>query len=219
VKGDLLLKVLGLPEKDRLKLAEALAAGLGMKLVSADGSAPTAEKVEAKPAGEIQRPTGDDLHVWTDGSCLVNPGGPGGWGVVLVPQSGEIREMSGNNPQTTNNKMELTAILEGLKASPTSVKVRVFTDSEYAIKALTVWWKSWMKNDWKTAGGAPAANVELIKAIIEEMRVRKVAFEWVRGHAGTPGNERADALASAAAREAQGAVVDVSAVPQEELAG
>jgi len=125
--------------------------------------------------------------VYADGACLGNPG-PGGWGAVVAEPSSEYRELSGGPfPDTTNNKMEITAAIEGLRAIPSDVDVILRTDSQYVVKTITLGWK---RN----------TNQEFWRDLDREVASRRVRFEWVRGHAGDKNNERADALASAAAK-------------------
>jgi len=136
--------------------------------------------------------------IFCDGACSGNPG-PGGWGTI-VEQNGARRELSGGSARTTNNKMELQALIEGLKAVHPSTSVKVITDSEYVAKGVTQWMKGWIRNGWKTASKQPVKNVEQwqeIRALLDE---RPHEFEWVRGHNGHPENERCDELARAAIR-------------------
>jgi ribonuclease HI len=136
--------------------------------------------------------------IYCDGACSGNPG-PGGWGTI-VEHNGQQRELSGGRARTTNNQMELQALIEGLKAVPPSTAVRVITDSEYVAKGVTQWMKGWIRNGWKTASKQPVKNVELwqeLRALLEE---RPHCIEWVRGHNGHPENERCDELARAAIR-------------------
>jgi ribonuclease HI len=130
--------------------------------------------------------------IYTDGSCYGNPG-PGGWGVILRYGKHE-RELSGGEPDTTNNRMELRAALEGLRALKESCKVTLFTDSEYLKKGITEWLPNWKRRNWRRKGGK-LANVDLWMKLDEEMVRHEIHWRWVRGHAGHPMNERVDALA------------------------
>jgi ribonuclease HI len=128
--------------------------------------------------------------VATDGSALRNPG-DGGWAWFIAPGNCGF----GGVPATTNNAMELTAILEALRATRNMGPVVIETDSTYAQQAVTKWHFGWRKNGWKTKSGSPVANRELVEQIVAEMRGRKVTIVWVKGHAGHPRNEAADELA------------------------
>jgi ribonuclease HI len=139
-----------------------------------------------------------EVLVWTDGACRRNPG-PGGW-AALVVADGALRELSGGLPETTNNIMEMTAALEGLKALPDGSRACVVTDSRYLHDGMTSWIAGWRRKGWKTAGGQPVKNREIWLALEAEVaRHLAVRWHWVRGHVGTQLNERADALAVAAA--------------------
>ena len=144
-----------------------------------------------------------DIIVYTDGACSGNPG-PGGWGVLLRhSQTGTERELSGGEPDTTNNRMELTAAIEGLRAIKPGerLRVRLVSDSEYVIKGLTEWMAGWIRNDWrrgKKAGAPPVKNVDLWKTLYELTQQLDMSYEHVRGHSGHPENETCDRLAVAA---------------------
>jgi len=137
--------------------------------------------------------------IYTDGACSGNPG-PGGWGAVLL--SGEHRkEISGGDPQTTNNRMELTAAIEALKALHSRSQADLFTDSTYVKKGITEWISNWKKNGWKRRSGKrllPVKNVDLWRELDRLVAGHDVAFHWVEGHAGNEENERCDELARAA---------------------
>ncbi len=135
----------------------------------------------------------DVVDLFTDGACRGNPG-PGGWGVILRWR-GEERELSGGEPATTNNRMELTAAIHGLAALRRSASVRVHTDSLYLRDGITRWIKDWKRRGWKTADKKPVKNVDLWKMLEDAIADHAVEWHWVRGHAGHPENERADALA------------------------
>ena len=153
----------------------------------------------------VQARAGEVL-VWTDGSCRRNPG-PGGWAAIVVPAGGgEALELSGHDPATTNNRMELTAALEGLRSLPPGGEVCVVTDSRLMIDSMTKWIFGWRRRGWRTAAGDPVKNQDLIEALDAELkRHAQVRWHWVRGHETGPGhehkrlNDRADRLAVAAA--------------------
>ncbi|TCP36646.1 ribonuclease HI [Sphingomonas sp. BK235] len=137
------------------------------------------------------------VEMFTDGACKGNPG-PGGWGVVIRAGSHE-KELSGGEPVTTNNRMELTAAIEGLSALTRPCRVKLMTDSRYVMDGLTKWIHGWRRNGWKTADKKPVKNAELWQALLAAAEPHRVEWEWVKGHAGHPENERADRLASDAA--------------------
>jgi ribonuclease HI len=142
------------------------------------------------------------IEVWTDGACLGNPG-PGGWG-ALIRLAGEADvELSGGDPATTNNRMELTAAIRALEATPEAARVRLHTDSQYVKDGLTQWLPNWRRRGWRTADGKPVKNQDLWERLDAVARARVVDWRWVRGHAGDPGNERADALARAGCETAR----------------
>lgn len=152
----------------------------------ADHTAAPAAKRPAMP-----KPT---VIVYTDGACKGNPG-PGGWGAWL--RSGEHeKELFGGERSTTNNRMELTAVIEALASLKRSCKVAVYTDSEYVRKGMTEWMSGWQRRGWKTADGKPVKNMELWQRLDALRKLHEVDWHWVRGHTGDPGNERADALAN-----------------------
>jgi ribonuclease HI len=135
-----------------------------------------------------------NVSLFTDGACSGNPG-PGGWGAILRSGDHE-RELSGGAAQTTNNRMELTAVIEGLRAVKRPALVRIHTDSRYVMDGATQWLKGWKARGWKTADRKPVKNEDLWRALEAEVaRHERVAWEWVRGHNGHLENERADELA------------------------
>lgn len=140
---------------------------------------------------------GDEIVViHTDGACSGNPG-PGGWAAVLSWR-GRERELSGASAQTTNNIMELTAAIMALEALKRPSRVRLYTDSRYVMDGITRWIHGWKKNGWKTAARAPVKNAECWQRLDAACAPHEIEWRWVRGHAGDPGNERADRLARAA---------------------
>lgn len=132
--------------------------------------------------------------IYTDGACKGNPG-PGGWGAWLVSGSHE-KELFGGERSTTNNRMELTAVIEALASLKRSCDVTIYTDSEYVRKGITEWLPAWKARGWKTADRKPVKNVELWQRLEALAALHRVHWRWVKGHAGDPGNERADALAN-----------------------
>ncbi len=133
------------------------------------------------------------VDIYTDGACSGNPG-PGGWG-ALLRFDGKEKELFGGEPSTTNNRMELLAVIEALRALKRPVAARVHTDSQYVQKGISEWIHSWKKRGWRTADKQPVKNVDLWQTLDAEAARHKVEWRWVRGHAGHPENERADALA------------------------
>ena len=137
-----------------------------------------------------------EIEIYTDGACRGNPG-PGGWGALLV--AGERRrEIRGAESSTTNNRMELTAAIEALAALKRPCRVRLYTDSQYLRKGITEWLPQWKARDWRTADKKPVKNVDLWQALEREIERHRIEWHWVKGHAGVPGNERADRLANEA---------------------
>jgi ribonuclease HI len=134
------------------------------------------------------------IEIFTDGACKGNPG-LGGWGVVL--RSGEhVKELHGGEPSTTNNRMELTAVIQGLSALTRRCNVKLWTDSQYVQKGITVWIVDWKRRGWRTADKKPVKNVDLWQQLDALAAQHDVKWLWVKGHAGHPGNERADQLAN-----------------------
>jgi len=140
-----------------------------------------------------------NVELFTDGACRGNPG-PGGWGALLC-YAGKERELYGAQAHTTNNRMELSAAIEGLAALSESCAVRLVTDSTYVMKGITEWLPSWKSRGWKTAAKKPVANADLWQLLDVQHQRHEVSWEWVKGHSGHPGNERADALANRAIDE------------------
>ena len=141
-----------------------------------------------------------ELFAYTDGACSGNPG-PGGWGVLLRAMDGDQivkeRELSGGDPETTNNRMELLAAINALEALERPSTITVVTDSAYVKGGITQWMFGWKKNGWKTSTKKPVKNEDLWRRLDEARTRHDVTWEWVKGHAGHPENERADALARA----------------------
>lgn len=138
-----------------------------------------------------------EVEIFTDGACKGNPG-PGGWGAVIRSGANE-KELSGGEALTTNNRMELTAAIEALNALKRPCAVRLSTDSRYVMDGLTKWIHGWQRNGWRTADKKPVKNAELWQALLAAAARHQIKWEWVKGHAGHPENERADKLASDAA--------------------
>ena len=139
-------------------------------------------------------PAPKPVEIFTDGACKGNPG-PGGWGALLT-FGGEQKELFGGEAQTTNNRMELTAVIEALAALKRPARVVLHTDSQYVMKGITEWIRGWKAKGWRTASKEPVKNVDLWKRLDELAAGHHVEWRWVKGHAGHPGNERADALAN-----------------------
>jgi ribonuclease HI len=137
------------------------------------------------------------VEIYTDGACKGNPG-PGGWG-VLLRMGGHEKELSGGEPDTTNNRMEMTAAIRGLNALIEPCAVDLYSDSKYVLDGMTKWIHGWQRNGWVNAAKKPVSNADLWRDLIEAARPHTVNWHWVRGHNGHPENERVDALASAAA--------------------
>jgi ribonuclease HI len=136
----------------------------------------------------------DSVVVYTDGACKGNPG-PGGWGALLRWKEHE-KELFGGERDTTNNRMELTAVIQALSALKTRCRVAVYTDSEYVKNGITTWIHNWKLRGWRTADKKPVKNMELWQRLEALAAQHDVQWHWVRGHDGDPGNERADALAN-----------------------
>lgn len=134
------------------------------------------------------------VEIWTDGACKGNPG-PGGWGALLRHGRHE-KELCGGEAQTTNNRMELTGVIEALRALKRPCHVIVHTDSQYVQKGMSEWLPNWKRRGWLTADKKPVRNADLWQALDALVAEHEVEWRWVRGHAGDPGNERADALAN-----------------------
>jgi ribonuclease HI len=142
------------------------------------------------------------VEIFTDGACKGNPG-PGGWAAVIRSGAHE-KEISGGEPDTTNNRMELLAAIRGLEALTRPCRVALYTDSVYVRDGITKWIHGWRRNGWKTAARKPVRNAELWQELVEAAAPHRVEWHWVRGHAGHPENERADRLACDAANAVAG---------------
>ncbi len=138
----------------------------------------------------------DIVEMYTDGACSGNPG-PGGWGVILRYKQHE-KELSGGAEDTTNNRMELEAVIQGLSSLKHKSQVKVMTDSKYVMDGITRWIKNWKKNGWKTSQKKTVINKDLWQTLDKLYQKHEVEFFWVKGHAGHPENERADELARCA---------------------
>ncbi|NNF70599.1 MAG: ribonuclease HI [Rhodobacteraceae bacterium] len=140
------------------------------------------------------------LTAYTDGACSGNPG-PGGWGALMIARDGDTvlreRELSGGAPDTTNNRMELLAAISALEALSRPSAITIVTDSAYVKNGVTGWIHGWKRNGWKTSNKKPVKNVDLWQRLDEAQARHDVTWEWVKGHAGHPENERADELAKA----------------------
>ncbi len=133
------------------------------------------------------------VELFTDGACSGNPG-PGGWGLILR-WKGEEKELFGGVPDTTNNRMELQAVIEGLRALKKPCRVTIYTDSQYVQKSMTEWLAGWKAKDFKVKGGGYRANHDLWRELDDLAAKHEIDWRWVRGHSGHPENERADELA------------------------
>ncbi|MGI9316110.1 MAG: ribonuclease HI [bacterium] len=141
----------------------------------------------------------DSVTIYTDGACRGNPG-PGGWGVVLISGKHE-KSLKGGQPDTTNNRMEMLAAIEALKALKRSCQVELYTDSQYLRRGVLEWMESWKERNWKTAAKKPVKNRDLWELLDQQLLRHSVSWHWVKGHSGNPGNERADILANDAIDE------------------
>jgi len=167
---------------------------------------PTAESPDAPSPGTSPSPADSPdpicdetavplVELFTDGACSGNPG-PGGWAYLLKhPASGHQRERAGGEPRTTNNRMELTAVIEGLKALKQPSRVELYSDSKYVLDGLKSWIHNWKKKAWKNSAKQPVKNAELWKELDALRQQHDLSFHWVQGHAGQPENEHVDTLA------------------------
>jgi ribonuclease HI len=134
------------------------------------------------------------LHIYTDGACKGNPG-PGGWG-VLFRYKDYKKELFGYEKATTNNRMELMAAIQALEALNQNCEIQLFTDSKYVLQGITEWIENWKKRGWKTTTNQPVKNVDLWLRLDQAIQRHRIEWIWVKGHAGDPGNHRADELAN-----------------------
>ena len=143
----------------------------------------------------------NEVSLFTDGACSGNPG-PGGWGALLRYQEHE-QELSGGEPASTNNRMEMLAVINGLESLEQPMQVRICTDSQYVMKGVTEWLAGWKRRGWKTADRQPVKNMDLWQRLELALAPHQVEWQWVRGHSGHPENERVDELARAAIQRAK----------------
>lgn len=136
----------------------------------------------------------DKIKIYTDGACKGNPG-VGGWGAILIAGNRE-KELFGGELETTNNRMELMAVIQALQALKRPCEIALYTDSQYVLKGITEWIDGWKAKGWKTASKAPVKNVDLWQQLDQARQIHKIDWIWVRGHTGNFGNERADQLAN-----------------------
>lgn len=154
-------------------------------------------------ASTVEPAASDRVEIHTDGACSGNPG-PGGW-AALLRWRGHERELVGSEPSTTNNRMELMAAIVALESLKRPMRVRLSTDSEYLRRGVTEWLAAWKARDWRTADRKPVKNRDLWERLEAAAARHEVEWDWTRGHAGDPANERVDRLARAAARQARAA--------------
>ncbi len=138
-------------------------------------------------------PASRSVVIYTDGACEPNPG-PGGWAAVIIAQ-GQVRELSGSEPATTNNRMELTAAISALRSLTSPTSVELYTDSRYLQQGITLWLPSWQARGWRRSGNQPVLNVDLWQELSHLTKQHTVRWHWLKGHAGHPHNERANRLA------------------------
>ncbi|MCC7006305.1 MAG: ribonuclease HI [Ottowia sp.] len=135
-----------------------------------------------------------EVTIYSDGACKGNPG-PGGWGALLICD-GKEKELCGGEHETTNNRMEMQAVIEALRTLKRPCVIDLYTDSQYVLKGMTEWLAGWKARQWRTAAKAPVKNVDLWQQLDTLAQVHQIRWHWVRGHTGNSGNERADALAN-----------------------
>lgn len=152
--------------------------------------------LQSRPRDENSRADVTIVDIYTDGACRGNPG-PGGWGAFLTIGTTE-KDLSGAETLTTNNRMELTAVIRALESLTRPVQARVFTDSEYVRKGITEWVANWKRRGWKTADKKPVKNQDLWEQLDALAAKHQLEWHWVKGHSGNPGNERVDRLANEA---------------------
>ena len=133
------------------------------------------------------------LEIYTDGACLGNPG-PGGWAALIIDNNQE-RILSGNNEMTTNNRMELLAVIKALESINHHLEITIYTDSKYVINGITSWIKKWKTNDWKNSSKTPVKNIDLWKILDMSSQKKKIKWVWVKGHSGNTYNDKVDEIA------------------------
>ena len=133
------------------------------------------------------------LEIYTDGACLGNPG-PGGWAALIIDNNQE-RILSGNNEMTTNNRMELLAVIKALESINHHLEITIYTDSKYVINGITSWIKKWKTNDWKNSSKPPVKNIDLWKILDVSSQKKKIKWVWVKGHSGNTYNDKVDEIA------------------------
>jgi len=153
------------------------------------------------------------IEIYTDGACKGNPG-PGGWG-VLLRMGGHEKELSGGELDTTNNRMEMTAVIRALEALIEPCDIQLYSDSKYVLDGMTKWIEGWQKRGWVNASKKPVRNADLWHELIEQSADHQIEWNWVRGHDGHPDNERVDQLASDAADEQVRALAEADALSEE----
>lgn len=157
--------------------------------------------VEVHHAGTVEKAP-SEIVIHTDGGCDRNKGGLGAWAYTVHYPTGSYEEQVGVEFETTNNRMEMMAVLKALEEMEIGVPIKVFSDSEYVVKGITVWSRNWVRNGWKTASGNPVINQDLWEPLLKLYQLHDVKFEWVKGHNGTEFNERCDQLCTEAMTEA-----------------
>lgn len=154
----------------------------------------TPQEKSLEQNADSEKSAESSVLMYTDGACRGNPG-PGGWGVSLR-YNGHQKDLCGGENETTNNRMELMAVIKGLSSLKRGCDVRIYTDSKYVLDGTTKWMSNWKKNGWKTAAKKPVKNVELWQQLDEALNSHIVEWQWVKGHSGDEGNECADQLAN-----------------------
>ena len=188
-----------LPEKKTFALREIVNSTLAGMSAAEDKPKKGAVAAREKKASQMEMVgmgSEEEIRIWCDGSCAPNPGA-GGWGTI-VEAHGDRLELSGASPKSTNNIMEMTAAIEGLKQTSPGSRVHITTDSQYVKNGITQWIKGWKRRGWRKADGEPVLNKELWQALDVLTAERNVKWAWVRGHTGHPENERCDELANQA---------------------
>lgn len=183
----------------RKSRAKASVAGAPASAVDSAPASATAAEAASAAASPSRSPSPSDalpeVVIYADGACSGNPG-PGGWGAILIsPATGKRIEISGAEPETTNNRMEMTAVLEALGRLKRKSRVRIITDSRYIVDGMNGWIHAWRRNGWKTANRKPVKNRELWEALSAFETRHDLTLEWIRGHQGHPENERCDRMA------------------------